>query len=87
MVAVFGGFALGDIAFFQSMGFGLGAVLLLDATVVRSLLVTSVVRILGKSTWYFPAAVRCIPNVSIAGKPLDSLSPTPLPRPISGAED
>jgi RND superfamily putative drug exporter len=32
MVAVFGGFALGDIAFFLSMGFGLGAAVLLDAT-------------------------------------------------------
>ena len=34
MVAVFGGFALGEIAFFQSMGFGLGAAVLIDATVV-----------------------------------------------------
>lgn len=42
MVAVFGGFALGDLAFFQSMGFGLGAAVLLDATIVRSLLVPSV---------------------------------------------
>ena len=87
MVAVFGGFALGDIAFFQSMGFGLGAAILLDATIVRSLLVPSVLRILGKSTWYFPAALRWIPNVSIEGQPLDRLSPTPSPRPISGAED
>ena len=30
MVAVFGGFALGDIRFFQSMGFGLGAAVLID---------------------------------------------------------
>ena len=49
MVAVFGGFALGEIAFFQSMGFGLGAAVLLDATIVRSLLVPSVLRILGYS--------------------------------------
>ena len=87
MVAVFGGFALGKIAFFQTMGFGLGAAILLDATVVRSLLVPSVLRILGKSTWYFPAVLNWIPNVSIEGKPLDRLSPTSLPRPISGADD
>ena len=87
MVAVFGGFALGEIAFFQSMGFGLGAAILLDATIVRSLLVPSVLRILGKSTWYFPAVLRWIPNISIEGKPLDSLSLTPSPRPVSGAED
>ena len=69
MVAVFGGFALGEIAFFQSMGFGLGAAILLDATIVRSLLVPSVLCILGKSSWYFPTILRWIPNVSIEGKP------------------
>jgi RND superfamily putative drug exporter len=71
MVAVFGGFALGEIAFFQSMGFGLGAAVLLDATVVRSMLVPSVLRILGKSTWYFPTVLRWIPNISIESIPLD----------------
>jgi RND superfamily putative drug exporter len=71
MVAVFGGFALGEIAFFQSMGFGLGAAVLLDATVVRSLLVPSVLRILGKSSWYFPTALQWIPNISIGSIPLD----------------
>ena len=69
MVAVFGGFALGDIAFFQSMGFGLGSAILLDATIVRSMLVPSVLRILGKSSWYFPAALNWIPNISIEGTP------------------
>jgi len=71
MVAVFGGFALGEIAFFQSMGFGLAAAVLLDATVVRSMLVPSVLRILGKSTWYFPTVLRWIPNISIESIPLD----------------
>jgi RND superfamily putative drug exporter len=68
MVAVFGGFALGDIAFFQSMGFGLGAAVLLDATVVRSLLVPSVMRILGEKAWYFPSWMEWLPNISIEGQ-------------------
>lgn len=68
MVAVFGGFALGDIAFFQSMGFGLGAAVLLDATIVRSLLVPSIMRILGKHAWYFPSWMEWLPNISIEGK-------------------
>ena len=67
MVAVFGGFALGQISFFQSMGFGLGAAILLDATIVRSLLVPSVLKLLGKSTWYYPKALNWIPNISIEG--------------------
>jgi RND superfamily putative drug exporter len=70
MVAVFGGFALGKIAFFQSMGFGLGAAVLLDATIVRSLLVPSVMRILGDSAWYFPKWLEWMPNISIEGKPM-----------------
>jgi RND superfamily putative drug exporter len=68
MVAVFGGFALGDIAFFQSMGFGLGAAVLLDATIVRSLLVPSVMRILGHRAWYLPTWLEWIPNISIEGR-------------------
>ena len=85
MVAVFGGFALGDIAFFQSMGFGLGAAVLLDATIVRSLLVPSVMRILGRSAWYLPKWLEWIPNISIEGRPVEapasgsSIDPEPAP--------
>lgn len=74
MVAVFGGFALGDIAFFQSMGFGLGSAILLDATIVRSMLVPAVLRILGNASWYYPAALNWIPNISIEGNPSDTPS-------------
>jgi len=69
MVAVFGGFALGQIAFFQAMGFGLGAAVLLDATIVRSLLVPSVMRLLGERAWYFPKWLEWMPNISIEGTP------------------
>ena len=67
MVAVFGGFALGDITFFQSMGFGLGAAVLIDATIVRSILVPSVMKILGESAWYLPNWLNWLPNISIEG--------------------
>ena len=59
---------LGDIAFFQSMGFGLGSAILLDATVVRSILVPSVLRLLGKHSWYFPRVLEWIPDISIEGR-------------------
>jgi len=78
---------LGKIAFFQTMGFGLGAAILLDATVVRSLLVPSVLRILGRSSWYFPSALRWIPNFSIEGKPLDSPPSNAPPTQIAEVED
>ena len=67
MVAVFGGFALGDITFFQSMGFGLGAAVLIDATIVRSILVPSVMKILGNKAWYLPTWLNWLPNISIEG--------------------
>ena len=67
MVAVFGGFALGEIAFFQSMGFGLGAAVLIDATVVRSILLPSVMKILGNKAWYLPGFLKWLPNISIEG--------------------
>ena len=72
MVAVFGGFALGEIAFFQSMGFGLGAAVLIDATIVRSILVPSVMKILGEKAWYLPKWLEWIPNISIEGSKKDS---------------
>lgn len=83
MVAVFGGFALGKIAFFQSMGFGLGAAVLLDATIVRSLLVPSVMRMLGNHAWYFPSWLEWMPNISIEGSPKPPISD---PRVPSGME-
>ena len=91
MVAVFGGFALGDIAFFQSMGFGLGAAVLIDATIVRSVLVPSVLRILGTKAWYFPSWLEWLPNISIEGRkpaasPLETASLATGPVP-TGADD
>ena len=90
MVAVFGGFALGDIAFFQSMGFGLGAAVLLDATIVRSLLVPSVMRILGRRAWYLPSWLEWIPNISIEGRKDEEVvveaSPIVEPAPAGAAE-
>ncbi len=87
MVAVFGGFALGEIAFFQSMGFGLGAAVLLDATIVRSLLVPSIMRILGRHAWYFPTWMEWLPNISIEGKsPAAAPSLTESPAPTGGGE-
>jgi RND superfamily putative drug exporter len=77
MVAVFGGFALGDIALFQSMGFGLGAAVLLDATIVRSLLVPSVMRILGEKAWYLPKWLEWMPNISIEGSSVRKPSAPP----------
>ena len=67
MVAVFAGFAAGRLVMFQQLGFGLAIAVLLDATIVRSVLVPASMKLLGNRNWYFPSWLEWIPNVSIEG--------------------
>jgi RND superfamily putative drug exporter len=69
MVAVFGGFALGDLVMMQQMGFGLAVAIFLDATLVRCVLVPATMKMLGKRNWYLPKWLAWIPNVSLGEKP------------------
>jgi RND superfamily putative drug exporter len=79
MVAVFGGFAMGDLAMFQQMGFGLAAAVILDATVVRSVLVPATMKLLGARNWYLPRWLEWMPEIHIEGRhdehhrPVDSV--------------
>ncbi|MCH7553707.1 MAG: MMPL family transporter [Chloroflexi bacterium] len=65
MVAVFGGFASGELVMFQQMGFGLGAAILLDATIVRSVLVPSAMALMGRWNWYFPSFLNWVPDLRV----------------------
>src|SRR5918996_4446805 len=65
MVAVFGGFAAGDLAALQQMGFGLGAAVLIDATLIRSVLVPASMKLLGDRNWYLPKWLQWLPNVTV----------------------
>ncbi len=67
MVAVFGGFAIGDLVMFQQVGFGLAVAVFLDATIVRSILVPASMRLLGNANWYFPSVLRWLPDVRVEG--------------------
>jgi RND superfamily putative drug exporter len=67
MVAVFSGFALGELSAFQQMGFGLAVAVILDATVVRSVLVPASMVLLGDWNWYLPSWLRWLPEVRIEG--------------------
>jgi RND superfamily putative drug exporter len=69
MVAVFAGFAAGRLPTFQQMGFGLAVAVLLDATIVRTILVPASMKLLGERNWYLPSWLEWIPNVSIEGTP------------------
>ena len=63
MVAVFWGFAAGSLVGLQQMGFGLGIAILLDATIVRIVMVPASMKLLGKWNWYLPGWLEWIPNV------------------------
>jgi RND superfamily putative drug exporter len=68
MVAVFGGFAAGDLVMFQQMGFGLGVAVILDATIVRSVLVPASMALLGERNWYLPRWLGWLPKIHIEGR-------------------
>jgi RND superfamily putative drug exporter len=65
MVAVFGGFALADLPMFEQMGFGLAVAVLIDATIVRSILVPSTMKLLGARNWYLPGWLSWLPELNI----------------------
>ena len=84
MVVVFSGFAMGKLVMFQQMGFGLAVAVLLDATVVRSVLVPAGMALLGDWNWYLPSWLKWLPNLNIEGSRPPALVPPVLPE---GASD
>jgi RND superfamily putative drug exporter len=67
IVAVFIGFAMGDLVMFQQMGFGVAVALLIDATIIRSVLLPAAMRLLGRWNWYLPRWLEWLPRIQIEG--------------------
>ncbi len=65
IVAVFAGFARGQLAQFQEMGFGVAVALLLDATLIRSVVLPSVLVLLDERSWYLPSWLGWLPHVEV----------------------
>jgi putative drug exporter of the RND superfamily len=66
MILVFGSFLLDKNQLFKEFGFGLAFSVLLDAFVIRSLLVPAIMHLIGSANWYMPAWLdRILPNLSI----------------------
>jgi RND superfamily putative drug exporter len=75
IIAVFTGFARGELIMFQQMGFGVAVALLLDATIVRSIVLPSAMSLLGRWNWYLPRWLNWLPRVQIeAPRPSESPS-------------
>ena len=64
MVGVFGTFALGRQIELQQMGLGLAVAVLIDATVIRTVLLPASMKLLGDRNWYLPSWLEWLPNVS-----------------------
>jgi RND superfamily putative drug exporter len=68
MVFVFGGFVLNGDPTVKQFGVGLAVAVILDATVVRCLLVPALMIVMGRVNWYMPAWLeRLVPHISIEG--------------------
>jgi RND superfamily putative drug exporter len=67
IVAVFSGFARGDLVMFQQMGFGVAVALLIDATIVRLALLPATMQLLGNRNWFLPSWLSCLPEVHVEG--------------------
>jgi RND superfamily putative drug exporter len=81
MVAVFGGFAAGNLVMLQQMGFGLAVAVLIDATIVRSVLVPATMKLLGDRNWYLPGWLSWLPDMRFEGAVEVHSPPTQEPEP------
>jgi RND superfamily putative drug exporter len=68
MIFVFLGFVAGEDPIIKMMGLGLAVAVLVDATIVRMLLVPASMRLLGDANWWFPRWLdRLLPNLDVEG--------------------
>ena len=58
MIAAFAGFTAGSFVWSQEFGIGLSAAILLDATIVRAMLVPATMKLIGDWNWYLPDRLR-----------------------------
>jgi putative drug exporter of the RND superfamily len=71
MVAVFGAFALDSEVFVKLIGVGLATAILIDATIVRMILVPAVMELLGDRAWWTPRWLKgLVPEVHLDGAPV-----------------
>lgn len=67
MVAIFAAFAGARLVDVQQMGSGLGFAVLVDATLIRMVLVPASMKLLGDRNWYLPRWLRWLPDLRVEG--------------------
>ena len=69
IVVVFSGFAAGELVMFQQMGFGVAVALLVDATLIRMVIVPAAMTVLGRWNWYLPSWLAWLPELHVEDPP------------------
>ncbi len=89
MISVFAAFALGDDPTVKMFGLGLAIAVLIDATIVRIVLVPATMRLLGDRNWWLPTWLdRILPRRDVeGGTGLPEPAYEPAPRPLPVGED
>jgi RND superfamily putative drug exporter len=82
IVVVFAGFAAGQLVMFQQMGFGVGVALLVDATLIRMVVVPAAMALLGDWNWYLPSWLSWLPELHVEGDPESATPPADAPAPV-----
>jgi RND superfamily putative drug exporter len=65
MVAVFGSFALGSDQLAKQIGVGLASAILIDATIIRAVLLPATLKLLGERNWYLPRRLGWLPRLEL----------------------
>ncbi|GAC1370927.1 MAG: hypothetical protein NVSMB32_15250 [Actinomycetota bacterium] len=74
MIVVFGSFILGGQKIIKEFGIGLSTAILVDAVIVRSVLVPALMQILGKANWWFPHWLdRILPHLHVEAEDTEEL--------------
>src|SRR5256886_10405537 len=77
MVGAFAVFALMPILDMKEMGIGLAAAVLIDATIVRAVLLPATMKLLGDANWYLPSWLEWLPRLE--HEPTQAVSAAPAP--------
>jgi RND superfamily putative drug exporter len=78
MVFVFSIFGTLSILFLKEFGVGLAAAILIDATIVRAVLLPATMKLLGDWNWYLPSWLEWLPKIGYEEKPVSEM-PAPTP--------
>jgi RND superfamily putative drug exporter len=65
MITVFGSFVLGNNVVIKMFGLGLAAAILIDATIIRMVIVPSTMELLGKANWWLPKWMQGLPEIQL----------------------